>query len=333
MKKAQSVILFTGLILVLAFVVVLSIQMGAVSISFSDILNVLNGEKLENPTYAYIVDSRLNRTLVAVLAGGALAISGLILQVFFRNPLAGPGVLGISSGASLGVAIIVLGGYTMSQFSGLTLTVFAGFIGALSVLSLLLILSKYIHQMVTLLVIGLMFSYFSAALLNVLYQWANKEATREFVVWGLGSFAGIDAYELTFFSSVIILVAFLSFILVKPLNALSLGPEYAQSIGISIKAVRWQIILITGVLTATVTVFCGPIGFLGMAVPQLSRQMIKSQNHLFILPLTFITGSILALIADVFVRSFDGRIPLNTATSLIGAPIIIWVIFKLNKRS
>lgn len=333
MKKSKNTVLLVGLLVVLVLLSICSLSMGPFSLTYNEIWDSFFSENLENPAYGYIVDSRINRTLVAVLAGSALSISGLILQVFFRNPLAGPGVLGVSSGASLGVALIVLGGFSLNHFSGYALTIFAGFIGAISVLGLLLLLSKYIHQMVTLLVVGLMFSYFSSAILNVLYQWANTEATREFVVWGLGSFTGIDSYELTVFSIAITAVLIFSFILVKPLNALSIGSAYAQSMGISIKMVRWQIILITGVLTATVTVFCGPIGFLGMAVPQLSRQLTRSQNHLFILPLTILLGAILALAADIFVRLFEGGIPLNTATSLIGAPIIIWVIFKLNKRS
>ncbi len=332
MIKLKNNILLLVFLPILIILSILSLRIGPVNLSTADIWDVLSNHALSNPTYQYIVESRLNRTLVALLAGAGLSIAGLVLQVFFRNPLAGPGVLGISSGASLGVAVVLLGGLTLQNMSGYTLTLTAGFIGAIGILLLLLLMSKYVHQMVTLLVIGLMMSYFSSAILNVLYQWADKESTRDFVLWGLGSFEGLSSNDLNVFAIVISISLILTFALVKPLNALSLGIDYARSFGIDIKAVRIQIILITGILTAVVTVFCGPIGFLGMAVPQLSRQLSKSQNYLFIMPLTIILGAILALVSDIFVRLFDEGIPLNTATSLIGAPIIIWVIFRLNKR-
>ncbi|MFK8045392.1 MAG: FecCD family ABC transporter permease [Crocinitomicaceae bacterium] len=332
MIDKKNIVLFFAVLLMLVVFSFVSLKIGSVSISFADLWAVLSGDEIANPTYEYIIFSRINRTIVSLLAGGALALSGLILQVFFRNPLAGPGVLGISSGAALGVAAVVLGGFTLQQFSGYTLTLFAGLIGAVSVLGLLLIISRYVHQMVTLLVVGLMLSYFSSAVLNVLYQWANSEATREFVVWGLGSFEGLSSSRLTVFTVVILFTLLLSFVLVKPLNALALGEDYAKSMGVNVSKTRWKIIIITGVLTSVVTVFCGPIGFLGMAVPQLSRQLAKNQNQAFIMPFTIVLGAFFALSADIFVRLFDAGIPLNTATSLIGAPIIIWAIFKLNSR-
>lgn len=333
MSKTRDIILLIGLLVALLMLIFFSLGVGSASLSMSDIWDALSGESMLNPAYEFIAKNRLNRTFVAILAGGALSVSGLILQVFFRNPLAGPGVLGISSGAALGVAIVVLGGFSLQSVSGYSLTVLAGLTGAISVLLLLLMISNYIRQMVTLLVVGLMLSYFSSAILNVLYQWADNEATRAFVVWGLGSFEGLTFAELSVMASVVGIGVTISFILIKPLNALSLGVDYAKTLGVNISVIRWQIILITGTLTAIVTVFCGPIGFLGMAVPQLSRQLTKNQNHLFIIPLTILIGAILALIADIFVRFLDGGIPLNTATSLIGAPIIIWAIFKMNNGS
>jgi len=332
MSTQKNSVLIVMTVLLLMVLTIWSLTMGSVDISFSDIWALIWGQVHENPAYQYIVDSRVNRTVVALLAGAALALTGLILQVFFRNPLAGPGVLGISSGAALGVAVVVLGGFSLQQFSGYSLTILAGLIGSLTVLIALLAISKYVHQMVTLLVVGLMLSYFSSAVLNVLYQWANTEATREFVVWGLGSFGGLSANHLIVFSIVILVVLVYSFILVKPLNALALGEDYAKSMGVNVSKTRWQIIVIAGILTSVVTVFCGPIGFLGMAIPQLSRQLAKVQNQSFIMPFTIILGAFFALLADIFVRLFEGGIPLNTATSLIGAPIIIWAIFKMNSR-
>ncbi|MDX1350985.1 MAG: iron chelate uptake ABC transporter family permease subunit, partial [Putridiphycobacter sp.] len=250
MTKSKNGLLLLLLSVILLSLSFFSVKIGEVALSSIDILDALLGRVADNPTVEFIVNSRLNRTVVAVLAGGALAVSGLILQVFFRNPLAGPGVLGISSGAALGVAVVLLGGVIVNSVSGYTLTIFAGVSGALLVLFLLLMMSRYIYQMVTLLVIGLMLSYFSSALLNILFQWADTEATRAFVVWSLGSFEGLTTNEVGIFTLVILSMLGLSFVLVKPLNALALGPEYATSLGINLRSVRFRMILITGVLTA-----------------------------------------------------------------------------------
>jgi len=331
MTKTRDIYILIGIGLMTMLFFGLSLKIGEVKLSYEDIWQLLNGGEAANKSWSYILDSRLYRALVAILSGGALAVSGLILQVFFRNPLAGPGVLGISSGASLGVAIVVLGGVSLQGFTGYVTTVFSGLVGALLILLLLLLVSKYIKDAVTLLVLGLMLSYFTSAILNVLYQWASVESTREFVMWGLGSFEGLNRVQFLIFSLLISLGIMGSLWLIKPLNGLALGTEYATSMGINIKFVNWIIILITGVLTAIVTVFCGPIGFIGIAVPQLTRIITKSRNHLLIIPFTFILGSFLALTADMTIRVLGNNIPLNTATALIGAPIIIWTIFKMNR--
>ena len=308
----------------------ISILVGDAQLSFNNIVAILNGQPVENKAWPHIVESRINRSVVAVLSGGALAVSGLILQVFFRNPLAGPGVLGISSGASLGVAIVVLGGIGLTGFSTYVTLLFSGFAGAFLILLLLLLVSRYIKESVTLLVLGLMLSYFTSAVINILYQWSNAEATRAYVKWGLGSFEGLDTGQLYAFSSLIILGVVGTLLLIKPLNGLALGTEYAASLGINISRVKWIIIVITGLLTAIVTVFCGPIGFLGIAVPQLTRIVTKTRHHLLIVPFTFILGAFLAIFADIGIRLFSNQIPLNAATALLGSPIIIWTIFKMN---
>ena len=325
--------LFLSLIVLILIILlfVWSLGVGEVLISKATIWQIVGGDIPENKAWSYIIERRINRSWVAVLSGGALAISGLILQVFFRNPLAGPGVLGISSGASLGVAIVVLGGFSLHNLSGYIATVASGLIGAIAVLILLLLVSKYVKHSVTLLVLGLMLSYFTSAILNVLYQWASAESTREFVIWGLGSFEGLKQEQTLVFTCLVVLGTLASTFLIKPLNGLSLGTDYAESLGININRVKWFIIIITGVLTAVVTVFCGPIGFLGIAVPQLTRIVTRSRNHLLIIPFTFLLGALLALGSDVIIRLLGNTIPLNTATSLIGAPIIIWTIFKMNQ--
>lgn len=311
----------------------MNLLLGDVAMKTADVFELLGGGTVENETWSFIVENRLNRSIVAILAGGALAISGLILQVFFRNPLAGPGVLGITSGASLGVAVVILGGVTMGSLLGNLSIILAGIVGAIAVLLLLLFIAKFIKNSVTLLVAGLMFGYFTSALISVLFLWANDADTREYVVWGFGSFEKLNQTELMIFITLIIVLSLACFILVKPLNALVAGTDYAASIGINIKTTRLFIILLTGILAAIVTVYCGPVGFIGIAVPQLVRVLVKSKNHAVILPIVFITGSLLALGADFIVRMSSNSLPLNTVTAIVGAPIIIWVIVKMNKRN
>jgi iron complex transport system permease protein len=221
----------------------------------------------------------------------------------------------------------------MGSLLGNLSIILAGIVGAFSVLFLLLFIAKFIQNSVTLLVAGLMFGYFTSALISVLFLWANESDTREYVVWGFGSFEGLNQNELVIFTSLIIVLSLACFSLVKPLNALVAGTDYAASIGINVKTTRLLIIVLTGILAAIVTVYCGPIGFIGIAVPQLVRVLVKSKNHALILPIVFIAGGFLALGADFMVRMSSNSLPLNTVTAIVGAPIIIWVIVKMNKRN
>ena len=311
---------------------VINLWLGEVEIPWNDILTLLTGGEVENKSWSYIVESRLNRSVAAVLSGSALALAGIILQVYFRNPLAGPGVLGITSGASLGVAFVILGGAGIGTFAGELGVISAGILGALTVLGLLVIVSRYIQNPVTLLVLGLMFSYFTFAIINVLYLWANMDATREYVLWNMGSFEGISSMGLVTLSAVVCVFIALSVLLIKPLNALVLGAEYASSLGVNMRQTKFLVIGITGVLAAIVTVYCGPISFIGTAVPQLVRLVWTSKNHAIQIPAVILLGAILALISDIVVRLSSNSLPLNTVTALIGAPIIIYTIIKLNKR-
>ncbi|MBN4071380.1 iron ABC transporter permease [Crocinitomix catalasitica] len=331
MKKSIDILTSLGLSVLIILLFIFNLNLGDVQIEFGQVVDLLMGRKADNPIWSYAVESRLNRSLVAIASGGALAICGLILQVYFRNPLAGPGVLGISSGASLGVAAVILGGVGMSSFLGNVGLISAGLLGALGVLLLLLFLARIIKQAVTLLVVGLMFGYFTASLINVLFQWAGESDTREYVIWGLGSFDGLDGRQGWYYMMALLGCSLITILLIKPLNALILGPEYAKSLGINLKKTRWIIICITGILTAVVTVYCGPIAFIGVAVPQIMRWIVKSKNHFMILPMTFLAGSVLALAADIIVRLSGNSLPLNTVTALIGAPVIVWTIIKMNK--
>lgn len=333
MRNKTDILLGAGMLILIVLLFWLNLIQGDVLIPYQAVVDLLGGGVVENPSWSYIVESRFNRSVVAVFAGGALGVSGLILQVFFRNPLAGPGVLGITSGASLGVALIVLGGASMGSLFGNFTIIFSGILGALAVLFLLLVLSRYIQNAITLLVTGLMFSYFTSALTNILFLSANEMDTRRYIVWGLGSFQGLSQAELQLFCGIILLTIIGTLFLIKPLNALVTGVEYAASVGIHIRRTRTLIILITGVLAAVVTVYCGPIGFIGIAVPQLVRFLMRSTNHAVILPIVFLGGSLLALFSDFIVRLSSNNFPLNTVTALIGAPIIIAVIVKMNRRN
>lgn len=332
LNKTKDITLLVAGLSLIVLLFLLNLTLGDVKIPIDDILTLLMGGEVENNSWSYIVESRLNRSIAAVFAGAALALSGIILQVYFRNPLAGPGVLGITSGASLGVAFVVLGGAGAFTFLGQFGVISAGIFGAILVLLLLLFVSRYIQNSVTLLVIGLMFGYFTSAIINVLFLWANLDETRAYVIWGLGSFEGIRTEDLWILCGMISLVILISFLLVKPMNALVLGTEYASSLGINLKKTKYLVIILTGVLAAMVTVYCGPISFIGVAVPQLVRLIWSSKNHLIQIPATLILGSILALLADLMVRISGNSLPLNTVTALIGAPVIIYTIIKLNKK-
>jgi iron complex transport system permease protein len=330
MKGYKDIVLIMCGLLFLLLLSIWSLKVGDVQIDFNQIIGIFNGETY-NVSWSYIIESRLNRTVMAILGGSALAVSGLILQVYFRNPLAGPGVLGVSSGVTLGVAIVILGGYSFSNQGLNGSLIIAGLLGALVILMILILLSKYIYQSVTLLIIGLMLSYFTSAFVNALYHWANLEQSRQFIVWGLGSFEGVDSDTIQFLIPIFLIAFFGLIFLIKPLNALVMGEDYAKSLGINIGLTKVLIILMTSLLTALVTVYCGPVAFIGIAVPQIVRSISSSKNHIVIVPLTLLIGALFALIADLFIRLSGHLLPLNTVTSLIGAPIIIWSIIRLNK--
>ncbi|MEX1000856.1 MAG: iron ABC transporter permease [Crocinitomicaceae bacterium] len=316
----------------MAALFVLNVSYGDVSIPIADQFYILSSGKAEISSWSYILENRLFRSITAVLGGGALAVSGLILQVYFRNPLAGPGVLGITSGASLGVAAVILGGFALeNQLTGVSV-ILSGVIGASLVLFLLLFLSRFIRNQVTLLVVGLMIGYFTAAFVNTLFLWADQSETRAFVIWGLGSFEGLDKTQLITFALLVLLVTFISVFTVKGLNAMALGHEYLRSLGIRTARLKLLMIIITSVLAATVTVYCGPISFIGIAVPQIIRLISRSKNHAFLIPACFLGGAFLGISSDLIVRLSANSLPLNTVTALVGAPIIIWTIIKMNRQ-
>jgi len=314
---------------------VLNIFVGSVSIPMADILRILTGEDIK-PSWQYIIlESRLPQAITATLAGGALAVSGLMLQTAFRNPLAGPSVFGINSGAGLGVALVMLllGGSISAgsvSVSGFVAVLLAAFVGAMTVMAVIFFFSTLVRNNVMLLIIGIMIGYISNSAISLLNFFATDEGVKSYMVWGMGSFGGVSMKMMPVFSIVTLVGLLGSILLIKPLNALMLGDRYAENLGINIQHTRNWLLIITGLLTAIVTAFCGPVAFIGLAVPHMVRLLLHTDNHRSLLPATILMGSIVALVCSLLcvMPGESGVIPLNAVTPLIGAPVIIYVIAK-----
>ena len=335
MTKGVACCLALGVVIVALFV--LNILVGSVSIPAEDIAHILFTDGADvKPSWRYIIlQSRLPQALTALLAGGALAVSGLMLQTAFRNPLAGPSVFGINSGAGLGVALVMLwlgGSFSAGSLSisGFLAVLVAAFIGAMSVMAVIFFFSTVVRSHVLLLIIGIMIGYISNSAISLLNFFATDEGVRSYMVWGMGSFGGVSRAMMPYFAGVSLLALLASLLLIKPLNALLLGDRYAQNLGINIIRVRNWLLVITGVLTAIVTAFCGPVAFIGLAVPHMARLLLRSDNHRVLMPATILMGAVIALLCNVlcFLPGESGVIPLNAITPLIGAPVIIYVITK-----
>ena len=270
------------------------------------------------------------------MAGAALAVSGLLLQTLFRNPLAGPSILGISDGANLGVAAVLLYfGGSLSQvtdwpISGYAAIILAAFVGASLILSLIIYFSAKVKNNVMLLIIGIMIGYLTSSLISILNYYASTDKVHAFVMWGLGNFSGVSLEQLPFFSICTISGLLLSLLLVKPLNALLLGERYAANLGIRVKRARLFILICTGLLTATTTAFCGPVSFIGLAVPHMARLLLGSSNHTLLVPVTMLTGACVALLCNILmvIPGSNQILPLNAVTPMLGAPVIIYVIIN-----
>ena len=326
-KTVYRIVLMT-LLLVLIFIA--DILLGSVTIPLSDFFEYLKGNDWSHPSYeAIIFDYRLPKALTACFAGSALAVSGLLMQSFFRNPLAGPYVLGISSGASLGVALLLL------LFSGTFLfsVPLAACIGSLFVLISMIWASKRFRSSVSLLILGLMISYLTGALVGVLQYFSKSEEIQSFVLWGLGSFAKTQWTDLQMMLPVLVLGLVFAYSRSKALNSLLLGASYAQSLGVSIKSIRRQLLYLVGILVAWVTAYCGPIAFLGMAVPHLVRLWVEESDHKITIPLVALTGACIALLCEMIAQEpgYDMVLPINRITSLLGAPFVIYYLLKKNR--
>lgn len=342
MKKSVTLYILL-LALSIGVLFLLNLFLGSVDIPFRSIWNILWGmDEGESVIWQNIIwKSRVPQALTAMVAGAGLAVSGLQMQTVFRNPLAGPSVLGISSGASLGVAFVVLlsgsiGGIALSRlgFMGEIALTMAAIIGALSIMSLIVYVSQKVHGNVTLLIIGVMIGYVANAVIGVLKFFSVEEDIRAYVIWGLGSFARVSGNQMMVFVCIMAVLLPLSFLLIKTLNLLLLGDAYARNLGLNIKRARLQVIACSGVLVAIVTAYCGPITFLGLAVPHLCRGIFRSSDHRILMPASLLAGAALALLCNLIARmpGFEGALPVNSVTALVGAPVVVSVLFKKRRN-
>ena len=321
--------------------ILINLSLGSVDIPLKSILYTLTGNDIAKESWQYIIlQYRIPKAITAVLVGSGLSICGLLMQTLFRNPLAGPFVLGISSGASLGVALLVLGVSIFSgsvagmAFSNLGLALAAS-LGAFFVLGAVMIVAKKVKNTMSILIIGLMFGSFTAAIISVLAYFSSAENLQQYVFWTFGSLGNLGWDEIFILSIIYVLSISILLTIIKPLNSLLLGENYAVSLGVNLKKTRNITLLVTGLLTGVITAFSGPIAFIGLAVPHLTKLLIKTSNHRILLPSVAVAGAIVMLISDTIAQlpNSEYSLPINAVTSLFGAPIVIWLLVRKRKIS
>lgn len=325
-------LVYIWLVVVIILLCAISLVHGSVDIPLTNVYAILYGDDGQRESWKYIVlDNRLPQMLTALLAGGALAVSGLLLQTVFRNPLAAPDIFGITSGASLAVALLALAPGVAASLTLSSLSyVAAAFVGAIVVTATIWSIGKMLRNNVMLIIIGVMIGYLSYSAITLLNFFATKEGVKNFAVWGMGNFGNVSMEQMPVFASLAILGSLSTLLLVKPLNAMLLGERYAENLGVNVQRTRNLLILITGLLTAVVTAFCGPIAFVALAVPHIARLLLRTSDHRHLLPITILMGSVVALFCNVLTTLPGdlGILPLNAVTPIIGAPVIIYVIIK-----
>jgi iron complex transport system permease protein len=316
-----------------------NISFGSVSIPFTDIFAIIFGDDTIKDSWQTIVlDFRIPKAITAVLVGSGLSISGLLMQTLFRNPLAGPFVLGISSGASLGVALLILGS---SIFGGVFLSIsfsnwaiaIAASLGSFLVLSAVILAANKVRNTMSILIIGLMFGSFTSAIISMLSYFSEAQEIQQYIFWSFGSLGNLSWDELAIFFSIYLIGLIGVFAIIKPLNSLLLGENYAKSLGVNVKQSRIIILLITSLLTGVITAFSGPIAFIGLAVPHLAKLIFTTSNHKILIPATALTGALVLLICDIIaqVPTSEFTLPINAITSLFGAPVVIWLLIRKKK--
>ncbi|ERT56355.1 MULTISPECIES: iron ABC transporter permease [Prevotellaceae] len=336
MTKNNTIVLSLALSFCICLLLMLNLLVGSVSIPTQDVLAILTGQDVGKPSWQFIIlQSRLPQALTALLCGAALSTSGLLLQTSFQNPLAGPSIFGINSGAALGVALVMLllgGSVSTALFSvgGAWAVLLAAFVGAMAVTGIIFMFAQWVKSSVMLLIIGMMIGYLASSAIALLNFFASQEGVKSFTVWGMGNFGGVSLSQLPMFTGAVVVGLVGSVLLIKPLNALLLGETYARNLGVNVRAVRSWLLVITGWLTAVTTAYCGPVAFIGLAVPHLARLVMGTDNHLQLLPVTMTMGALIALLCQLVcvLPGSQGILPLNAVTPLIGAPVIIYIIWK-----
>ena len=328
--KQRSTTLFIILSLLLVILFVLDLLIGSVHIPLCDILGALFGGDVDASTRLIVLDIRLIKAIVAILTGMALSVSGLQMQTLFRNPLAGPYVLGINSGASLGVALFILGMPLLGIATNSTMssigTAGAAWLGSALILAFVASVSTRIKDIMVILILGMMISSGVSAVVQILQYLSNEEALKSFVIWTMGSLGDVTTHQLHLMLPAVLLGLVVSVAVIKPLNLLLLGEQYARTMGLNVRRSRYLIFLSTTLLAGTVTAFCGPIGFVGLAIPHIARMLFSNADHRILLPASALCGAVTLLICDIVSKSLT--LPINTITALLGIPIVIWVVIR-----
>ena len=327
--RGRTTILFALLAVLCAVLFVVDVAVGSISIPFADVVNVLFG-KGSAEMRSIVLDIRLVRALTAVLAGAALSVSGLQMQILFRNPLAGPYVLGVSAGASLGVALFLLGapllGVAISPALQSIGTAGAAWIGSAVVLVLVVALSRRIKDIMVMLILGIMLSSGVGAVVEILQYFSNEASLKSYVVWTMGSLGDVTSGQLALLAPIVMAGLAMAVATIKPMNMLLAGERYAASMGLNISRTRTVVLTATTLLAGTVTAFCGPIGFVGIAVPHIARMVFRSADHRILLPGTILAGVVMLLVGDIVAKYF--ALPINTITALMGIPIVIYIVTR-----
>lgn len=339
MVATRNTLFFSLLSLLLLLALVLNISLGQVAIPFKEVIKSLFGSTASKDTWEYIIiNFRLPKAITAILVGIGLSISGLLMQTLFRNPLAGPYVLGLSSGSSLGVSFVILGaGILPGMLSTFLISsygiILASCLGSFSVLLLVLLISKYLRDTMTILIAGLMFSSFASAIVSVLSYFSSAEKLQKFTFWSMGSIGNLSWQNITLLAFAVVIGLLLSLFSLKALDALLLGENYAKSLGLDLKKSRRIIILATSILAGSITAFAGPIAFVGLAVPHLSKLLFQTSNHRILFWSTLFIGAIIMLFCDLVSQmpGFDFTLPINAITSIVGAPVVIWLLVRKNR--
>lgn len=328
--KRGSIILFTALAIVAVILFAVDMMVGSVGIAAHDVWAALTGGECNPVTRKIVLDIRLMKATMAILAGAALSVSGLQMQTLFRNPLAGPYVLGVSSGASLGVALFILGAPLLGIAQGTMITTLgtagAAWIGAAAILVIVASVSKHIKDIMVILILGIMIDSGVSAIVQILQYLSNEEALKSFVIWTMGSLGDVTTSQLALIAPTIIAGLLISVSVIKPLNLLLLGESYARTMGLNITRTRSLILLSTTLLAGTVTAFCGPIGFIGLAIPHVARLIFSDADHRTLMPAAALTGAVALLVCDIVSKLLT--LPINTITALLGIPIVVWVVIR-----